>query len=301
MLDYISIKLPNKPNADYDYLAFSFNGYHSWEDLGIIRVSDGNRYNENITPEQKDKTSTVTGVDGIYFFGTKHKQKIFNIKIAFERLTEEKLRLLKKVFDGKDVHPLWFAEAPYKVYEAKITGRPKLSVIPFDSGDGRRHYNGEGTLQFTAYYPYARTPDAIVQADGRTPAQYSDFGNYAQWEEASGLNKEVAEGWIKNVGQLPSPFVWTVNELVQEGTTLRIGEYFITTKEGCKGLEWNSKTGMVVGTFSSQNGDYKRPLNVIGKSVGTIPIGGLSVEDITRGNFRIDETEDELTYHYWYY
>jgi phage-related protein len=61
-------------------------------------------------------------VDGVYFFGTKHKKKVFNIKVAFEKMSESTLRLIKKVFDGKDVHPLWFAEAPYKVYEAKVTG-----------------------------------------------------------------------------------------------------------------------------------------------------------------------------------
>ena len=51
MLDNITVKVPKNKNADYDYIAFSFNGYHSFEDLRLIRTSDSNRYNENLGPE----------------------------------------------------------------------------------------------------------------------------------------------------------------------------------------------------------------------------------------------------------
>jgi hypothetical protein len=36
---------------DYDFIGFSFNGYHCVEDLGIIRVGNGTRYQENLTPQ----------------------------------------------------------------------------------------------------------------------------------------------------------------------------------------------------------------------------------------------------------
>jgi hypothetical protein len=156
--------------------------------------------------------------------------------------------------------------------------------------DGTRYYNGEGTIQFTAFYPYARTPDAIVQADGRTSAEYSDFGNYAQWEEASRFNKEVAEGWINNVGQLPAPFTFTSKEntLVGEGARLEVGENFIVMKENCKDLIWDSYTGMVTGIVNG----IRRPVNCVGKLVGAIPVGGISSDEASEG---------DLKYHYWYY
>jgi hypothetical protein len=46
----IVVKVPNDRQADYDFIAFSFNGKHSFEDFGLIRTSDGSRYNINLAP-----------------------------------------------------------------------------------------------------------------------------------------------------------------------------------------------------------------------------------------------------------
>lgn len=86
------VRAPKDKNMDYDCIAFSFNGLHSYEDFGIYRTSDGDRYNVELGPTMQDKTAENPGGDGMYFFGTNHKQKNFNINFAFEHLTEEKLR-----------------------------------------------------------------------------------------------------------------------------------------------------------------------------------------------------------------
>ena len=52
-----------------DYIGFYFNGYHSSE-LGIVRVSDGSRFNENLLPTIQDKTVQIPGGDGMYHFGS---------------------------------------------------------------------------------------------------------------------------------------------------------------------------------------------------------------------------------------
>jgi hypothetical protein len=67
------VKVPSDDALGLDFLAFSFNGKHSWDDFGIYRVSDGNRYNENLSPTLTDKTAEVPGGDGMYYFGTYHK------------------------------------------------------------------------------------------------------------------------------------------------------------------------------------------------------------------------------------
>ena len=291
MLDNITVKVPKNEKADYDYIAFSFNGYHSFEDLRLIRTSDSNRYNENLGPEQAEKIATVQGVDGVYFFGTRHKKKVFNIKVAFEKMSESTLRLIKKVFDGRDVHPLWFAEAPYKVYEAKVTGQPVFKVIPFDGEDGTRYYNGEGTIQFTAFYPYARTPDSLVDQEGKT-ADWGTFGNYAQWIEASGLANEQ-KNWLNNVGQLPAPFTYTKGGITKQSTRFDIGENFVITKEDCEDLIWDSKTGMITGIVKG----VRRPINCTGKLMGAIPVGGIPI-----GNLPLNEENgDSFVCYYWYY
>lgn len=154
------VKVPNSANNDQDFIAFSFNGKHSYDDFGIIRTIDGDRYNENLAPALEDKTAEVPGGDGQYYFGTLHKTKTFNVSIAFENMTERKFREMKQWLNGKELGGLWFSEAPYKVWTAKVVGTPVLKYIPFEI-NGQRVYRGEGSIQFTAYWPYAHTPDLV--------------------------------------------------------------------------------------------------------------------------------------------
>lgn len=142
---------------DFDFIGFTYNGKHSYNDFGIYRVIDGDRYNEDLVPQMNDKTADVPGGDGQYFFGTNYKSRQFNINIAFDGLTEEQFREMRHWLDGKDIHDLIFDERPYKVYSAKVSSTPQLKYVAF-SENGKRIYKGEGTIQFTCYYPFAHTP-----------------------------------------------------------------------------------------------------------------------------------------------
>ena len=138
-----------------DFISFSFNKVHS-SDLGIIRTSDGSRFNENLLPTIQDKTIQVPGGDGTYFFGSYYTQRPFNISIAFDNLTEDQVRRLSTHFGDKQIHELIFDEKPYKVYMAKINGTPQIKTICFEE-DGKRIYKGEGSLNFICYYPFAKS------------------------------------------------------------------------------------------------------------------------------------------------
>jgi predicted phage tail component-like protein len=150
--------------AKQEFLSFSFNGKHSYADFGIIRTSEGDRFNESVAPTMNEKTAEVPGGDGMYYFGTTHKQRNFNISFAFDSLTETKLRELKGWLNGKEMGDLWFSEAPYKVWTAKPSGNATLKYLPFEEG-GKRVYKGEGSIQFIAYWPYAHTPDYVVGSE----------------------------------------------------------------------------------------------------------------------------------------
>jgi hypothetical protein len=165
-----------------DFLGFTFDGIHSSK-LGIVRVSDGSRYNENLLPTIQDKTIQRPGADGMYYYGSFYTQRQFNIPIAFDSLTEIQLRNLRLIFSDKKVHSLIFDELPYKVYKVKITGAPNLKYVAFDrpledyerdlmAAPGYEHenlysfnikaspgriYKGEGQLNFISYSPFARS------------------------------------------------------------------------------------------------------------------------------------------------
>ena len=112
-----------------DFIGFSFNGYRS-EELGIVRVSDGSRYDEDLLPTSQDKTVQVPGGDGFYYFGSDYTQRPFSINIAFDELTEAQFRKLQQVFGTKELGKLIFDERPYKYYMVK-SGNPQLKYICF--------------------------------------------------------------------------------------------------------------------------------------------------------------------------
>lgn len=171
-----------------DFIGFTFNNIRS-SDMGIIRTSDGSRFNENLLPTFTDKTVQVPGGDGTYYFNSNYTQRQIPISIATDELTELQFRRLKQWLGDKEIHPLIFDEAPYKTYMVKISGTPTLKFICFDNITKNndetiinRVYKGEGSLQFIAYFPFARCSKKYL-------SEYSD-SNKEEWAIASGLLTE---------------------------------------------------------------------------------------------------------------
>ena len=164
-----------------DFIGFTYNGKHS-SDLGIVRTSNGSRFDENLLPTMQDKTAQVPGGDGTYYFGSYYTQRSFPVSFAFDNLTEEQIVNLKRHFGDKKIHDLIFDERPYKIWKAKVTGTATMKYIPFAEGETNRVYKGEGTIQFTCYQPYAICEKKWLNL-------YND-NNKNEWSAASGL-KEV--------------------------------------------------------------------------------------------------------------
>ena len=168
-----------------DFIGFTFNGVHS-SDMGIIRTSNGSRFNENLLPASTDKTVQIPGGDGTYYFGSNYTQRQIPISVATDELTETQFRQLKQWLGDKQIHPLVFDEAPYKTYMVKTSSIPTLKFICFDNitkNNGEivvnRVYKGEGSLQFIAYFPFARCTKKYL-------SEYTD-SNKEEWASASGL------------------------------------------------------------------------------------------------------------------
>lgn len=189
--------------ADMDFIGFTYNGKHSWRDLGIYRTSDGSRYNGSLTATMTDKTADVPGGDGQYYFGTTFKNKTFTVNYAFDELTEARFQQLKNVFDGKGIHDLIFDEQPDEVWSAKVTGTASIKYLCFDDKslkDGyQRIYKGEGSITFTCYHPFARSAGwhggsssgTIAPVGGTAPTPFEltvDFSNSTDLQSGSELS-----------------------------------------------------------------------------------------------------------------
>ena len=194
-----------------DFIGFSFNEHRS-ESLGIVRVSDGSRYNEDLVPTTQDKTVQVPGGDGFYYFGSDYTQRQFNINIAFDELTEKQFRELQQVFGTKELGKLVFDERPYKYYMVK-SGKPQLKYICFGK-EGERIYKGEGTLTFTAYYPFAKSifkflEKEIEKETGKEVyVLRKTYSNIEEWAEASGMK---AQGILDTIPAEPTENAYPIS------------------------------------------------------------------------------------------
>lgn len=184
-----------------DYIGFSYNGVHS-SDLGIMRTSNGSRFEEDLLPTIKDKTVEVPGGDGTYYFGSYYTQRQFNVSFAFDNLTEAQITRLQELFGDKKIHPLVFDERPYKTYYAKVTNKATIKYIAFDeSSKGKefvRVYKGEGNIQFTCYQPYA-----ICDKKYLKDYLIADYPNKGEWGTASGMLSSKGDYDTYNVVENP--------------------------------------------------------------------------------------------------
>lgn len=136
-----------------EYLGFTLGGIHSSQ-LNIVRVSNGNRYTKNLTPNFQDKTVVIDGANQTYFFGMNHTQLPITIDFAFDDLREEDIRKLQQLFYFNGVKELIYDETPYKKYYVKCSQPPVIKFIPFSDTGDVLNYKGEGTINLVAYFPY---------------------------------------------------------------------------------------------------------------------------------------------------
>lgn len=162
-----------------DFTGFTYNGKHT-STFHILRVSSGNRYDESVLPTMQNKTAQVPGGDGTYYFGSYYTQRNFNLKLAYDSLTEEDMREIRQWLGDREVHALVFDEEPYKTYYAKCDNAPKFQYICFDE-NGARVYKGEADLSFVCYEPFGHCLNTKKYLN-----QFSD-ANVDEWKDASKL------------------------------------------------------------------------------------------------------------------
>ena len=271
-----------------DFIGFSFNEHRS-ESLGIMRVSDGSRYNEDLVPTTQDKTVQVPGGDGFYYFGSDYTQRQFSINIAFDELTEKQFRELQQVFGTKELGKLVFDERPYKYYMVK-SGKPQLKYICFGK-EGERIYKGEGTLNFTAYYPYAKSVYKFLD-------EYSDK-NKDEWKEASGMrpSKQTTEFTydtfdendtvrVYNAGDLEADFILKFNGAPSDAVNIELSQQNVGNKKAFLNLK----------KFNLKNTDTGFQINTKTNLIEGFNAGGLTGtlynENITQGDFFKIPTRD---------
>lgn len=305
-----------------DYMGFFYNGRHSSE-FGIVRVSDGSRFNENLLPTAQDKTVPIPGRDGSYYFGSYYTQRQLSVSFAFDDMSEQQLEEFRKCLGDKKVHDLIFDERPYKIYSAKVTGSATIKYIPFDEGENNRVYKGEGTIQFTCYQPYAVCKKKFLD-------EYED-SNKNEWAAATGMleTKSYYDQLMVDSSQTKySGFIATYNPGVKESdciirlattaggadNTKRYSKYTLSLNSGeaSLSLNWGTKPAPKYLAVDSKNhlikgsdGEiYNEYIN--GGDFFDIPLGEsvINIQVFDQSGIQIDEvaaSDVEISYNYYYY
>lgn len=255
-----------------EFIAFAFGDFNS-KTKGIIRTSDGDRYNNTLSPQIQDKTADIPGADGQFYFGSQHKTQSFTVNFAFDKLTAADIRDLKKAFSGKVLKELIFSESvaydeqgkpeTWKIYMAKVTSQPTIKYLAFDE-DGVEIYKGEGSVQFTAYWPYCR--DNTQQNISFTTA---------------------ANITLPNSGDIPAHFVFEANEDL-EVSQIEVGP---TVIQGTNITYWNSKTGIIKSDDEI--------ISYTGDGLYQIPVGGVTAKLTYKTG--ANPSSATFTYYNWYY
>lgn len=182
------IYIPGSGESSDDFIGFSFNGVES-SDLGIVRTSVSDRYNDTTIPNFQDKSAQMPGSDYTLYWESFYNTRNWTVNIAFDHMTETQLRLFRRTFNAKNIGELYFKEKTYSLsqiyypdtfsyddvdvsyegvavnedpiaieedhiyYLAKVQSPPQLNYLCFEE-DGERIYKGEGTIQFVAYFPF---------------------------------------------------------------------------------------------------------------------------------------------------
>ena len=228
-----------------DFTGFSFDGIHSSQ-LNIVHVSSSDRYDEELFPEVKDKTIEIPNNHGEYYYGSTYGTRTFEIDIAYDAVTEEQFRNIRRLFGTRKICELIFDERPYKVYYAKIESPIEMSYICFDeeeyiwnteghknyipgsvdhkqyTGNKRRIYKGEGTINLICYQPFAhqlfKILDLYRESGENKGNLVTTYTNVDEWAASSGLLTQ--EQW----NQYHIDQVITTHGKVNSSLTISAGE-----------------------------------------------------------------------------
>lgn len=259
---------------DKDFIGFSFNGTHS-SSFGIIRTSNGSRYDESLLPQVQDKTIQVPGGDGTYYFGSQYTQRPFSISIAFDSLSEKGFIDMQNWLNQREPKRLIFDERPYKYYLAKVSNSTQsLKYLCFEKefeekdekGELKkvikRVYKGEGTLNFVCYYPFAKSVFKYLDS-----YKDNDYPNKDQWAESSQMeatqgvydtfkiaDDQSASVMLWNAGNLPTDwFLKLALKEPKQDTELTFKLIKDNEKTKTMILKWNEAEGETMPTSITIN------------------------------------------------
>ena len=230
-----------------EYLGFTFDGHHSSE-FGLLVVSDGSRYHQNLSSEFSDTILQVPGRNGGYYFGTQLNMRNFQLNCVYEEMTTHMMHKIQRWLYPNKIGWLIFDETPYKKYLVKISNMISLDFIPFDKIEIIKNYTiqkeilkGEINISFLSFEEYGygnenyeipnlTTSEVITQQiidSGILPSNYAHNGIFLPHEQVETIPANITfEIYNAGNGIADADFYFTINaDDITDNNPLEIFNY----------------------------------------------------------------------------
>ena len=156
------------------------------------------------------------------------------------------------------------------------SGNPQLKYICFGKERDPRIYKGEGTLTFTAYYPFAKSVFKFLEKTQKEGKEVyvlqGTYSNIEEWAEASGMKAQgildkvpknptggVYSISVYNAGDLEADFILKFNGAPSSAINIELSQQNVAGKKGFlnlknfglkgtdTGFQINTKTNLIEG------------------------------------------------------
>ena len=188
-----------------EYIDFSFNGHHISE-YGLVAASSSDRYSFGGSPEFEDETSTINGVMGQYYWGTKIKTKKYEYNLATDGMTEEQFTDFKRLFRpglyGQFYEDTWWDRYCYVRIESVVD----FTFVPFQVEDTiagvpikTRIYKGECKLTLIQDKPFQFAYQHVLDSTIADLQATKNPNQQAAIRMMYHSNIPAKDSWTKNV------------------------------------------------------------------------------------------------------
>lgn len=211
-----------------DFTGFYFNNKHS-STYHLLRVSNGDRYEEELFPQFDDRIVELVGGAGNLYDSTRYKEKEFTISVVFDSLTEKDFRDIRQWLEPNKVQEFRFDERPYKAYWAKLKSPPKFDYVCFmKTGDEgfnakqERVYKGEAELNFIAYNPFGYCNDDSTKMTESGLSENEDGINWQaldSYSHVNGIHEDNLVEWAAESGLMNKTEIKKYNQFELDKNT----------------------------------------------------------------------------------
>ena len=112
------------------FISFSFGGQYI-QDFGIIRVTEGQRMQNNLYSDFEDLTQEYNVLNGQFYWGTHLKPLVFQYLLSTDGMTQTQLDKFKAWFAPGKIRQLVRAQHPNRGILARVQAPPVMNMLAF--------------------------------------------------------------------------------------------------------------------------------------------------------------------------